>query len=125
MAAPTFTQVLGTNATFDSTTKEVKIKLADLNSILISGTDYGLDTSAMSDANKNQYALRILWALLLRYQSIQPVDNNDDKVGLYLTNAGKRTAVRNNVAQVGFQLLATAYKNDTEGVVLDPDAIAI
>ncbi len=123
MADLTLAQRFGTNVAFDATTKALTINLADLNSIIIGGIDYGLDTSAMSDANKDTYASRILWALLMRNQAVQPETNNDSTVGVYITNQAKRNTIRNNVSQIGFQLLATAYKNDPEGVNLDPDAI--
>lgn len=123
MADLTLIQRFGANVAFNATTKMLTINLADLNSIMISGVDYGLNVSAMTDANKNSYASRILWALLLKSQATQAVDNNDETVTVYLTNSGKRSVTRNNVAQFGYQLLATAYQNDTLGVNLDPDAL--
>lgn len=119
----TLVQRFGTNVAFNATTKMLSINLADLNSILISGVDYGLNVSAMTDANKDSYASRILWALLLKSQATQAVDNNDETVTVYINNQGKRSVTRNNVAQFGYQLVATAYKNDTLGINLDPDAI--
>lgn len=119
----TLAQRFGTNVVFNPTTKILSINLADLNSIMISGVDYGLNVSAMTDANKDSYASRILWALLLKSQSAQAADNNDETVTVYINNQGKRSVSRNNVAQFGYQLVATAYKNDTLGVNLDPDAI--
>ncbi len=123
MSDLTFAQRLGASVAFDPTTKIVSLNLNDLSSIVISGVDYGLNVSAMTDTNKDSYASRIIWALLLLSQKNQAVDNNDNTIGLYITNAGKRTAVRNNVSQFGYQLLATGYVNDILGVNLDPDAI--
>lgn len=119
----TLAQRFGSNVAFNPTTKMLTINLADLNSIMISGVDYGLNVSAMTDANKDSYASRILWALLLKSQSAQASDNNDETVTVYVTNQGKRSVSRNSVAQFGYQLVATAYKNDTLGVNLDPDAL--
>ena len=120
----TLAQRFGTNVAFNPTTKVLSINLADLNSIMMGGVDYGLNVSAMTDANKDQYASRILWALLLKSQATQAVDNNDETVKLYVTNQGKRSVTRNSVAQFGYQLVATAYQNDSLGVVLDPDNLA-
>lgn len=120
----TLAQRFGTNVAFNATTKVLSITLADFNNIMISGVDYGLNVSAMTDANKDQYASRILWALLLKSQATQAVDNNDETVKLYVTNQGKRSVSRNNVSQFGYQLVATAYQNDSLGVVLDPDNLA-
>ncbi|HEY9772118.1 MAG TPA: hypothetical protein V6C71_27040 [Coleofasciculaceae cyanobacterium] len=118
----TLAQRFGTNVAFNATTKVLSIN-ADLNSIMINSVDYGLNVSAMTDANKDTYASRILCALLLKSQSVQASDNNDETVTVYVTNQGKRSVTRNSVAQFGYQLVATAYKNDTLGVNLDPDAI--
>lgn len=119
----TLSQRFGDNVAFNETSKVLSIDLNDLSSIVVSGVDYGLDSSAMTAANKDQYATRILWSLLLKSQSNQPENNTDETIGLYVTNQGKRSVVRNQVSQFGFQLVATAYKNDTVGVTLDPDAI--
>ena len=124
MAALTLAQRLGSSVAFNETTKIISLNLNDLGSIIIGGVDYGLNVSAMTNANKDSYAARILWALLLLSQKNQPENNIDETVAIYITNQGKRNVTRNSVAQVGFQLVATAYKNDTEGVVLDPDNIA-
>lgn len=123
MADLTLAQRFGTSVVFNETTKVLSINLNDLNSILVSGVDLGLNVSAMTNANKDIYATRIFWALLQLQRKNQQADNNDQTVGVYVTNQGKRNFTRNNIAQVGFQLTATAYKNDTEGVDLDPDAI--
>jgi uncharacterized surface anchored protein len=78
----------------------------------------------MTQANKDEYASKILWALLLKSQASQAADNNDETVKLYVTNQGKRSVTRNNVAQFGYQLVTTAYQNDSLGVTLDPDNLA-
>lgn len=123
MADLTLIQRFGDNVSFNPTSKLLSINLNDLSSITVAGEDLGIDVSGMTDANQDEYATRILWALLLKSQSSQPEQNNDETVGLYVTNQGKRTVVRNSVSQFGFQLVATAYKNDTVGTQLDPDAI--
>ena len=123
MADLTLTQRFGDSVTFNSTSKLLTINLNDLSSITVGSEDLGIDVSGMTDANKDEYATRILWALLLKSQASQPETNNDETVKLYVTNQGKRTVVRNQVSQFGFQLVATAYKNDTVGTQLDPDEI--
>ncbi len=123
MADLTLIQRFGANVSFDETTKVLSIDLNDLASIDIAGTDVGLDVSGMSAANSDEYASRILWSLLQLSQANQAENNNDETVGLYVTNQGKRSVTRNSVAQFGFQLVATAYQNDNIGVTLDPDNI--
>jgi hypothetical protein len=124
MADLTLIQRFGANIAFNETTKILSINLTDLTSIMVGGIDVGLNVAAMTTANKDQYASKILWALLLKSQATQAVDNNDETVKLYVTNQGKRNVTRNNVAQFGYQLVATAYQNDSLGVTLDPDNLA-
>lgn len=123
MADLTLAQRFGTNVSFNETTKILSIDLNNLASVLVGNVDVGLDVSAMTTANQDQYAARILWSLIQLSQANQPENNNDETVGLYVTNQGKRAITRNNVAQFGFQLVATAYQNDNIGVTLDPDSI--
>lgn len=114
---------LGGNMVFDESTKKLTLDLNDFSSILINGKDYGLDVASITATNFDSYAARIIWSILLFNQSNQPEDNIDETVGLFITNEGKRNVIRNSVAQVGFRLVATGYKNDTDGVILDPDSI--
>lgn len=125
MADLTLVQRFGTSVAFNETSKVLSINLTDLASMIVGGVDVGLNVSGMTAANKDQYASKILWALLLRSQAIQAADNNDETVKLYVTNQGKRNVTRNNVSQFGYQLVATAYQNDNLGVTLDPDAIGV
>jgi hypothetical protein len=120
----TLVQRFGSSVAFDETTKVLSINLNNLSNITIGGTNYGLNVSTMSTANQDTFSSRILWALLLLSQANQSVDNNDETVKLYMTNGGKRSVTRNSVAQFGYQLTATAYQNDSLGVVLDPDNLA-
>jgi hypothetical protein len=124
MADLTLAQRFGTGVSFNETTKLLTINLNNLSSIIVGGVDVGLNVSGMTNTNKDSYSSRILWALLQLQRVTQPVDNNDQTVGVYVSNQGKRNVTRNSISQVGFQLVATAYKNDTEGVDLDPDAIS-
>lgn len=119
----TFAQRFGNNVSFDSTSKMLTVDLNNLSSIIVNGVDIGFDVSAMTAENQNNYATRILWALLLLNQANQPEDNTDETVGIYIQNQGKRNIIRNQVSQFGFSLVATAYKNDTVGVQLDPNDI--
>ena len=124
MADLTLAQRFGNAVSFNATGKTLTLNLNDLSSIIVGGEDLGIDVSAMTAENKDAYASRILWAILLLNQANQPENNNDETVGIYVQNQGKRSVVRNQVSQFGFVLAATAYKNDTVGTQLDPDAIA-
>jgi hypothetical protein len=124
MADLTLAQRFGSSVAFNETTKILSIDLNNLSSMTVSGVDVGLNVTAMTIANKDQYASKILWALLLKSQAVQATDNNDETVKLYMTNGGKRSLTRNSVSQFGYQLVATAYQNDSLGVTLDPDNIA-
>ena len=123
MADLTLAQRFGNNVAFNPTSKVLSLNLNDLSSIVVNGVDVGLSVANMTDLNKDEYASRILWSLLQLSQSVQPENNNDETVGIYIQNQGKRSIVRNQVSQFGFVLAATAYKNDTVGIQLDPDAI--
>jgi hypothetical protein len=124
MADLTLVQRFGNLVTFDEATKILSINLNDLASIVVGGINVGLNVAAITQANINEYASKILWALLLKSQATQAVDNNDETVKLYVTNQGKRAVTRNSVSQFGYQLVATAYQNDSLGVTLDPDNLA-
>ncbi len=116
----------GQNVAFDQTAGTLTIKLSDLADQTNGGdmtNGLGLDTSGMSSSNKNSYSSRILWALVGLNAQNQPEANNDETVGVYVINEGKRNAVRNNVPQFGFRQVVTAYINDDLGNTLDPDAI--
>ena len=71
--------------------------------------------------NVNSYASKILWAILDYICFSQPETNNDETRGIYITNQGKRVAVRNNVSQFSFGLLVNGYTPDPLGVKLAPD----
>ena len=117
----------GQNVAFDQTAGTLTIKLSDLADQTNGGdmtNGLGLDTSGMSSSNKNSYSSRILWALVGLNAQNQPEANNDETVGVYVINEGKRNAVRNNVPQFGFRQVVTGYINDDLGNTLDPDAIA-
>lgn len=120
----TLKQRFGESVVLNETSKVLSINLDDLSSIIINNVDYGLDSSGITATNKDSYASRILWTLLLKSQSVQPEINNDETLRVHIANQGKRLALCNNVSQVGFTLVATAYKNDTEGINLDPDQLA-
>ena len=124
MADLTLVQRFGSSVAFNETTKVLSIDLNNLAAINLNGTDVGLNVSAMTALNKDEFASKILWALLLKSQATQAVDNNDETVKLYMTNQGKRSVTRNSVSQFGYQLTATAYQTDSLGVNLDPDNLA-
>lgn len=124
MAELTLTQRFGSSVAFNATAKTLTINLADLADSGDITTGRGLDVSTMTDANKDTYSSRILWALLSLSEQNQPEANNDENIGVYVTNEGKRNVSRNGVAQFGFRKVATAHINDNLGTTLDPDQIA-
>ena len=124
----TLEQRFGSNVSFDEANKTLTIDLENFGDSDIYATGEitngrGLDTSGMTNANKDEYSSRILWALLQLNRQNQPENDDDNTVGVYVTNEGRRNFVRNSVAQIGFRLTATAYINDPLGVDLDPDDI--
>ena len=126
MAELTLTQRFGSNVTFDATAKTLTIKLSDFDDAANGGditTGLGLDTSAMDATNQDSYSSRILWAILGLSMQNQPDSNNDETIGVYVTNEGKRNVNRNGIAQFGFRRVATGHINDDLGISLDPDAI--
>ena len=123
MAELTLQQRFGSNVVFDEIAKTLTIKLSDLSDSGDVSTGLGLDTSAMTDANKDEYSSRLIYSLLQLSQQNQSADNNDETVGIYITNEGRRNLIRNQVAQLGFRLVTTAYQNDPLGVTIDPDNI--
>ena len=126
MADLTLAQRFGSNLSFNQTAGTLTIKLSDLADQASGGNitnGLGLDTTAMNSSNKDEYSSRILWALLQLNLQNQPENNQDETVGVYISNEGRRNTTRNKVAQLGFRLTATAYINDTQGVTLDPDSI--
>ncbi len=126
MADLTLAQRFGSNLSFNQTAGTLTIKLSDLADQASGGNitnGLGLDTTAMNSSNKDEYSSRILWALLQLNLQNQPENNQDETVGVYISNEGRRNITRNSVAQLGFRLTATAYINDTQGVTLDPDSI--
>jgi len=128
MADLTLAQRFGNNAFIESVNnlKFLTIQLDDLQDSA-NGGDFtnglGLDISGLTDTNGNEYASRILWALIQLSKQNQPDNNTDESVGIYVTNQGKRNVVRNGNAQLGFQELLTGYTVDPTGLTLDPDLI--
>ncbi len=123
MADLTLAQRFGSNVSFNQTAKTLTISLADLSDTGDLTNGLGLDTSAMTSSNQDEYSSKILYSLLQLSLQNQGTDNNDETVGVYVTNEGRRNVTRNSVLQLGFRLVATAYQNDPLGVELDPDNI--
>lgn len=123
MADLTLAQRFGSNVSFNQTAKTLTISLADLSDTGDLTNGLGLDTSAMTSSNQDEYSSKILYSLLQLSLQNQATDNNDETVGVYVTNEGRRNVTRNSVLQLGFRLVATAYQNDPLGVELDPDNI--
>ncbi len=128
MADLTLEQRFGRNAVFNEQDRTLTIDLSDLgdddgngNGDITNGR--GLDTSGMTEVNEDEYASKILWALLQLNQQNQPADDDDNTVGVYVTNEGRRNFTRGSVAQIGYRLTTTAYIDDFLGVDLDPDDI--
>jgi hypothetical protein len=132
MADLTLAQRFGTNAAIDTTSPsnpKLVITLKDLQNNTNAGdilNSLGIDNATViNDTNKDQWATKILQALLILNLQKQPTDNNDNTVGIYITNGGKRYTTRNAINQVEYRLTVATYKNDTEGTIVDPDAITI
>ncbi|MDJ0595988.1 MAG: hypothetical protein QNJ72_39405 [Pleurocapsa sp. MO_226.B13] len=123
MADLTLAQRFGSNVSFNQTAKTLTISLADLSDAGDLTNGLGLDTSGMTTSNQDEYSSKILYSLLQLSLQNQATDNNDETVGVYVTNEGRRNVTRNSFLQLGFRLVATAYQNDPLGVTLDPDNI--
>ena len=127
--ALTLANIFGTNAVYDQNTRQLKIFIDDLANhdedfgIGDFTNGLGMNTGLIDASNANSYAEKILWALIQLTKQNQPTTNNDETVGIYITNQGKRNLNRNGVAQLGFQELVTGYKDDPSGLVLDPDDV--
>ena len=126
MADLTLTQRFGSNVDFQSGPEGsyLVIKLSDLSD-QADGGDFtnglGLNTNEIDDANADEYASKILWALIGLSQQNQPESNTDETVGIYVSSQGKRNVTRNGVAQFGYLTVVTGYQPDNSGLVLDPD----
>ena len=122
----TLQQRFGSNAQITSTSDGLvlAINLNDLNDAENFGdftNGLGLNTDPINSSNADEYASKILWALIGLSQQNQPENNNDETVGIYVSNQGKRPVNRNGVAQFGYLTLVTGYQDDNSGLVLDPD----
>ena len=106
--------IFGANVLFNSTERTITFKLDDL-------AYEAFDTEIIGADNVNQYASKILWSMLDYLCRYQPTDNNDPERAIYITNQGKRTAVRGGQAQFAFGLLVNGYTPDSLGVKLAPD----
>jgi len=127
----TLAQRFGTNATIDTTSPtnpKLVITLTNLQNTAQGGDITGSlginDATVINNTNKDQYASKILHALLLLSYQKQPIDNTDNTVGIYITNGGKRFVTRNNVNQVEYRLTEATYKADSTGILVDPDDIS-
>ena len=119
----TLAQRFGSNVTFNATSKILSIDLNDLtDSGDITGS-LGIDISGMTDVNKNQYASKILYALLLLSNQKQPTLNNDETVAMFVNFERKRATTRNNVQQIEYRIVSLAYSADSIGDKPDPDSI--
>ena len=121
MADLTLTQRFGTNANYNDTNKTLTIDLNDLTDAGDITDSLGLDISGITPGNIDSYSAKILYAIALLNLQQQPVDNNDETLPVYVTNAGRRSITRNGVAQFGYGLTLTAYQTDQIGNLVDPD----
>ncbi len=88
MADLTLAQRFGSNISFNQTAKTLTISLADLSDAGDLTNGLGLDTSAMTSSNQDEYSSKILYSLLQLSLQNQATDNNDETVGVYVTNEG-------------------------------------
>lgn len=123
MADLTLQQRFGSNVSFSSAQKTLTIHLNDLTDAGDITGNLGLDISALTSANVNSYATKILYGLTLLNFQKQATTNNDDSVGCYLTNAGRRDVVRNNVSQFVYSFNLGFYTPNNLATVLDPDLV--
>ena len=114
MADLTLADVFGVSASFDDDAGTITFSLADFN-------NFDIYNPPITQNNINEQASKIFWAILDRIYYEQPETNNDATRLIYITNQGKRTAVRNGVAQFSFGLLASGYVNDPLGTNLHPN----
>jgi hypothetical protein len=123
MADLTLQQRFGTNVTYNDTNKTITINLNDLTDTgdIINGL--GLNLTNLTAANINSYASRILYQLLLLNFQKQAATNNDETVGIYVTNTGRRDVVRNNISQFNYSLTVNAYTANNLATILDPDLV--
>ena len=89
MADLTLVDRFGQNVAFDQSAGTLTIKLSDLADQADGGdmtNGLGLDTTGMTEANKDSYSSRIFWALVGLNAQNQPEVNNDETVGIYVLN---------------------------------------
>ena len=108
----TLTEVFGSGAVFDGTAGTLTINLEGLNWGTI---DPVIEAYTIDNTNIDDNVGRILWAIINRLKILQPENNNDDERSLYIISQGKRSVIRNNVAQFNFQLVVNGYANDPFG----------
>ena len=108
----TLTEVFGSGAVFDGTAGTLTINLEGLNWGL---SDPVIEAYTIDNTNIDDNVGRILWAIISRLKILQPENNNDDERSLYIISQGKRSVIRNNVAQFNFQLVVNGYANDPFG----------
>ena len=123
MADLTLQQRFGSSVTFNATSKTLTIALNDLTDAGDIVDSLGLDISALSSANINSYASKILYGLILLNFQKQAATNNDDSVGLYIQNSGRRDATRNGIAQFAYNFNLAFYTANNLAAVLDPDLV--
>ena len=114
MADLVLEDIFGASVIFDPASRNITFNLDDL------GYEQ-FDTSVIDITNIDSYASKILWSILDYLCRYQPADNNDPERAIYITNQGKRTAVRGGQAQFAFGLLVNGYTPDSLGVKLAPD----
>lgn len=121
MADLTLIQRFGTNVNLNATAKTLTINLNDFTDSGDILNGLGLDISGLTEANKDSYASRILYTLLLLNFQQQPATNTDDTVAIYLTSGGRRDAIRNGVSQFNYIWQVNNYTNNNLPDTLDPD----
>ena len=123
MSDLTLQQRFGSNVSFNATSKTLTVALNDLTDAGDITGSLGLDISALTSANINSYASKILYGLTLLNFQKQVSTNNDDSVGCYITNSGRRDVVRNNVSQFVYSFNLGFYTPNNLATVLDPDLV--
>jgi hypothetical protein len=121
------TDFFGSNVTLDATDANdpiLKIHLKDFKDIADGGdiaSNVGLDT-VITGTNFNASTYKIVAALLILWEQKQPIINDDDAVGIYVTGDSKSFVSRNGIDQIETTKFIGIYTPDTTGT-FDPDSV--
>ncbi len=126
------TSIFGSSVTLNETVPTDKVLEIHLNNFedVANGGDItggvGLDdASAITAANLDANASRILSSIVILHQQQQPADNTDETNGTYIDfdpNFDKAFVTRNATGQIRYRYKVDTYTNDSV-TALDPDDV--